>query len=90
MEVRDSSLKAAQDLRVSLRLRYARFDTFDLCSTETSGSTLMLGTRDALGPDGTLDVRDGSGCGQPSLADFGSHDGLIGVDGKGDGGGRKE
>lgn len=64
---------AAPDLRFSLRLRYARFDTCDLCSTETSGSPLVLGTRDTLGPNGTLEVTDGCGCGQGSLAGFGSH-----------------
>lgn len=53
---------SAEDLRFSLRLRYARFDTFDLCSTETSGSTLVLGARDTLRADGTLEVSDGGGC----------------------------
>ena len=65
---------AAEGLRISLRLGYARFDTFDLSGTETSGSALVLGTRDALGADGTLNVRDGCGCGQLSLAGLGRHD----------------
>ena len=63
----------AEDLRISLRLRYAGFDTFDLGSTETSCSPLVLGTRDSLGTDGTLEVRDGGGCGGFSLTDLGSH-----------------
>lgn len=64
---------AAGDLRFSLRFRNARFDTFDLCSTEASGSTFVLGARDTLRPDGTLEVGDGGGCGRPSLAGLGSH-----------------
>lgn len=66
-------ISPAEHLRCSLRLRYARFDTCDLCSTETSGSTFVLGTRDTLRPNGTLDVGDWGGCGQPSLTGFGSH-----------------
>lgn len=63
----------AEDLRFSLRLWYARFDTFDLCSTKTSGGTLMLGTRDTLRPNGTLEVGGGDRCGQSSLVSFGRH-----------------
>ena len=51
---------ATQDLRISLRLRYARLNAFDLCSTEASGSTLMFRTGNTLGPDGTLKVADGA------------------------------
>ena len=64
----------AENLRFSLGLRYAGFNTFDFRSTETSGSTLMFGTRDALRPNGTLDIRDGGACGRLSLASLGSHD----------------
>lgn len=64
---------ATEDLRVSLGLRYARFDILDFCSTETSSSPLVLGTRDALRADWTLDVGDGCGCGESSLVGFGSH-----------------
>ena len=63
-------------LRFSLRLRYARFDAFDFCSTETRGSTLVLGARDTLRSNGTLDVGDGSACRGLSLAGLGSH-GLV-------------
>lgn len=65
---------SAEDLRFSLRLRYARFDTFYLCSTEASGSTLVFGTRDTLRADGTLEVSDGGGCRRLSLTGFGGHD----------------
>ena len=63
----------AENLRFSLGLRYARFDSFDFCSTKTSGGTLVLGTRDTLRPDGTLEVGDGGACGRLSLAGLGSH-----------------
>ena len=63
-----------EDLRISLRLRYAGFDTFDLGSTETRGSPLVLGTRYSLGADGTLEVRDGGGCGGFPLTGLGRHD----------------
>ena len=50
---------AAENLRFSLRHRYARFDTFDLSSSKAGGSTLVLRTRDALRTDGALKIRDG-------------------------------
>lgn len=63
----------AGNLRFSLGLRYARFDALDFCSTETRGGTLVLGTRDTLRPNGTLDVGDGGACGGLSFAGLGSH-----------------
>ena len=63
----------AENIRFSLGLRYAGFDTFDFRSTKASGSTLMFGTRDTLRTDGTLDIRDGGACGRLSLASLGSH-----------------
>ncbi len=68
----------AEDLRISLRLRYTGFDTFDLGSTEARGGPLVLGTRDSLGADGTLEVRDGGGCGGFPLTGLGSHDWCAG------------
>ena len=68
-------VSTAENLRFSLGLRYACFDTFDFCSTKASGRTLVLGTRDTLRPDGTLNVGDGGACGRLSLAGLGSHGG---------------
>ena len=66
-------VSSAENLRISLGLGYAGFDSFDFCSTKTGGSTLMLGTRDTLRPDGTQDIRDGGACGRLSLASLCSH-----------------
>lgn len=68
------SESAPENLRFSLRHRYARFDTFDLSSSEAGGSALVLGTRNALRSDGALEIRDGGGCRWPSLVGSSSHD----------------
>ena len=68
-----ASVFTSEYLRFSLGFMYARFDTSDFCSTKTSGSTLVLGTRDTLRPNGTLDIRDGGACRWPSLAGLGRH-----------------
>ena len=65
---------AGGNLRFSLRHRYARFDTFDLSSSEAGGSPLVLGTRNALRSDGALEISDGGGCRWLSLAGLSSHD----------------
>lgn len=81
---------AAENLRFSLRYRYARFDTTDFRSSKAGGSTLVLGTRDTLRADGALEVGDGGTRGWPSLAGLGSHD-RCGecIGGDGGNGGRK-
>ena len=43
------------------------FDTLDLLGTKAGEGTAVLGTRDASGADGSLDIHDRSAGGRPAL-----------------------